>query len=160
MPCQTLKFTIEDEPHEIEVSHHLITPTELKVKVDGEIVGYPHIGLMGGEVPLEIGEAKVKLLALSGTWDWKYDVTQDGKSLISGEETKGKLAASNEKARFWFSLYMIVAGAFLGWFLQDRLIAGLPAPIVGGGLAVVGVFGLLGANIFRSGPLDKRLDEQ
>jgi hypothetical protein len=68
-------------------------------------------------------------------------------------ESRGRRAG-----RIVVSLWAIGGGLVFVWFLNGWLMSGIPVPWVGYVMIAFGVLGLIGINVFRGGPLDKRHD--
>ncbi|SRR5579883_875981 len=78
-----------------------------------------------------------------------------------GTQSQGD-AARRKRAthRVLYSLYAIVVGILVMAWFSEYTIKGVPAQYAAWTFIAVGVLGLLGVNVFRGGPLDKRLDQQ
>lgn len=74
------------------------------------------------------------------------------------QESTDRAARTEDVVRAVMSFWAIGGGTLFILFFDGWLINGIPAPWLGYVLIAVGLLALMGFNVFRGGPLDKRHD--
>lgn len=82
----------------------------------------------------------------------------DDGQFLEAQDAADQERRSRKMKRLIASLFSLGFGLVLVIFFEDWTIDLIPAPWLGYVLIAIGILALLGFNVFRGGPFDKRLD--
>ncbi|HEX8175889.1 MAG TPA: hypothetical protein VF543_12285 [Pyrinomonadaceae bacterium] len=153
---------LEDGKHLVELSHKYLSG-EKEIRLDGRPLLFRDINSpvdFGGDYPFFIGEHRCAVHIRTNGLTFRYDLSIDGHSAKTGESVDTtEVARHRHFGRVFISVWALVGGALFILFGNGWQVSGIPLRYVGGILVGVGILGLIGPNVFRGGPLDKREDQ-
>ncbi|MGE3809535.1 MAG: hypothetical protein AB7K24_33140, partial [Gemmataceae bacterium] len=156
-------FDLDNHTHRVWLEHGFWSGKK-EIRLDDMPIELPPQSCLvdtGGDFPFPVGDNHRCVVHIrTNGLTYSYDCTVDGVSVETGTPTYSPEAVrrNRDASRMIMCGYTMVVGLVCLLLGSHWRLNGIPLNYVGGFLLVFGFLGLVGLNIFRHGPLDKRDD--